>query len=314
MKQYRDYPIFINYNKYTEDERLAELDRLTSNFYLNKQPPGRIGFDPNAGKLENMFSPQAKQYFADLEEAKRRYGDFNDYKPDELKFLAENDGRARDEIKPLKPTAASIEYEKAVYRQLDIIRATSIGHLVLDSIDPSAKVWILLDQVGVGVASTTPGVLGADKGGGIRLHYQPEWFDPKMEYYTPDDILLHELVHAYRASKGQHFGKALAEYVTAEELLAIQMQNMYMSIKRKKRFYRSHSNPTLVSKQDAYAAIASDKETLEAFNFFRAHEPLTAKVAGMSAPYNSWRDAGEVNKLGGSPSTVIQRFGLPLTF
>jgi len=122
MKQYRDYSIYINYNKYTEAERAAELNRLYRDFYINKPTPGRIGYDPNAGKIENMFSPQAKKYFAEQEEARRKYGDANDYMPDILKYQAENDGRSRDEIRKIKDTPQSIRYEKNVAKQLDIIR------------------------------------------------------------------------------------------------------------------------------------------------------------------------------------------------
>lgn len=315
MKQYRKYSIYINYNLYTEAEKAAELTRLQHDFLFKKpQVPGRIGFDPNAGRIENMLSPQAKQYYAEQEEYRRTTGrDANDYMPDILRYQAENDGRFRDEIRKAPPSPQSLAYERNVTRQLDIIRGTAIGNLLLDSINSSVKIWIVLDQVNVGAASTTPGAVGYDKGGGVRMYYQPEWFDPKMEYYTPDDILFHELVHAYRSAKGENFSKQLAEYKTAEELLAVQMQNVYMSIRRKKRFYRSHSNPTLVTKQDAYAAIASDKDTLDAFNFFRRHEPLAVKVAGMSAPpYNSWRDSDQINSMSSPPP--IQRFGLPMTF
>jgi hypothetical protein len=318
MKQYRKYPIYINYNRFTEEERVAELNRLQHDFYFKKPAtPGRIGYDPNAGKIGNMLSPQAKQYFAEQEEARRKYGDnVYDYMPDILENQANIDGRFRDEVRLLKPTRESLNYEKNVTKQLDIIRSTAIGNLLLDSIKSSVKVWILLDQSGGHAAATTPGALGDDKGGGVRLYYEPDGFDPKMEYYTPDDVLFHELVHAYRASKGEHFSKALAEYETAEELLAIQMQNVYMSVRRKKKFYRSHSNPTLVTKNDAYAAIASDRDTLDAFNYFRRHELLAVKVAGMAAPpYNSWRDAHQVNSMGGPGTTPsIQRFGLPMTF
>lgn len=317
MKQYRDYSIYINYNRYTKAEEAAELYRLQQNFYINDpKNVGRIGYDPKAGKIENMFSPQAKKYFEEQEEFRRKHGDVNDYMPGILEVQAENDGRLRDEIRKLPPSPKSLRYERNVTAQLDIIRSTAIGNLLLDSINSSVRIWIVLDQVGMGVASTTPGAVKEELGGGVRMYYEPDWFDPKMEYYTPDDVLFHELVHAYRASKGENFFKALAEYKTAEELLAVQMQNVYMSVRRKKKFYKSHSNPTLVTKKDAYAAVASDTETLDAFNYFRRSEPLAVKVAGMSAPiYNSWRDADQVNSMAG-PGTKpsIQRFGLPMTF
>ena len=311
MKRYRTYSIYINHNLYTDAEREAELNRLDRDFYITKPPSGRIGYDPAAGRLENMISPQAKAYLAEQEEYRARHGDVYDWKGAIRAEEARVHGRYRDEIKELKATPASLKYERDVTRQLDIVRGTAIGNLLIDSIRSSVKLWIVYDQAKQGVASTTPGQLGADLGGGVRLNYTPTDFDPKMEYYTPDDILFHELVHAYRAAKGENYYKALPEYQTAEELLAVQMQNMYMAVRRKKRFYRSHSNAKLVTKQEAYEAIASDRETLDAFNYFLMHEPICKKAAAMSIPYNPWRDAAQINQMSPSPPKM---YGLKMTF
>ena len=315
MKQYRSYSIFINYNRFTEREKAAEINRLQNDFYFRKPERGRIGFSPGSMKLENIFSPQAKDYFAEQEAYRRLHGDVNDYMPGILEVRAEREGRLRDEIRKERATSESKNYENAVFKQLDVVRSTAIGRLLLDSIKSSVKIWIVLDQLKVGVASTTPGVVNDADGGGVRLHYEPDWFDAKMEYYTPDDVLFHELVHAYRAAKGEHIYTALPDYQTSEELLAVQMQNAYMAMRGKRRFYRSHSNPSLATKEEVYEGIASDETTLEAFNHFRFNEPLTARVAAITSPvFNAWRDADKINALAGKSASPIQSLGIPMTF
>lgn len=318
MKKYRTYPIYINHNKFTAEERAGALSARDRAFYSN-QVPGRIGGAnlPGANKLENIFNPYAKKYLAEQEEYMRKHGDVADWQRYYREQAVDTQDKAIDEIKAVRATPESIAYEKGVYQTLDVIRGTVIGSLLLNSLGSSVKIWILFDESGPGVASTTPGVLGSDLGGGVRLHFNPGDFDPKMEYYTPDDVLFHELVHAYRSAKGENHSIVLPEYQTAEELLAIHMQNVYMAMRGKKRFYLTHSNPKLASKDEIYERIASDKDTLNAFNYFLNHEPFTKKVAAMKFPIiNAWRDAAQINAL--SPASAgtgpLTRFGLPMTF
>jgi hypothetical protein len=317
MKQYRNYAIYINYNKFTEAERSAALHARDVTFYTN-QTPGRVGGAfPESMKLENLLNPHATRYLAEQEAYRKKHGDVNDWQRDYREFDVDTKDKMREEVRPEKATKESVAYEKRVYRQLDIILGTAIGRLLLDSINAAEKIWIVVDEEGPGVASTTPGVVSNYAGGGVRLYYDPDDFDPKMEYFTPDDVLFHELVHAYRSAKRVDYHRVLREYRTAEEFLAIHLQNVYMALRGKSRFYISHSNSSLAKKEDVYANIATDWDTVEAFNYFRFHEPLTVNVANMHYPsYNVWRDAAQINALAGYSwmNRPLLKFGLPMMF
>ena len=198
----------------------------------------------------------------------------------------------------------SKDYEAEVVKWLKIIGGTALGRLLFDSLNLKEKIWIVThDQAMADAcqcpAATTPGVLDAKQGGGVRLWYDPRDFDYPDFYISPDGALFHELVHAHRSTrvgiKGQNW-KPLREYWTSEEFLAVHMTNVYLSGRSWTKFHRSHSNAELLPKDKVYAYLSSDMEALNALYYYLAHEPLTTQVARWKVPaFNPWRDYAALN-------------------
>ncbi len=251
MRQFKPYPIYINHSHWQE---LGE--RETDYFYAQG--------DAEMGKWMQITGKRLLEITEDA-----------------------------------NPAPESVAYEEAVVEQLKVICKTTVGKLLLDSLNPQVKHWILpgeesLYQMCGCAALTSPAAFSDKQGGGVRLYFDPFGFDPKMEYYTPDDILFHEMVHAYRAGSVGYNGqnhKPLREYLTAEELLAIHLQNVYLACRKHLRFYRTHRNPTLGTKNETYYYLATDIEALGAMEYFLRNEPLAAQVATWAYPhFNPWRD------------------------
>lgn len=296
MRKFKHYPIYINYNIFTKEDREAEIFARTARFY---------------GSHEGL------KYTREMEEARRKYGDANDWKKDEIAYLAERDGKRRDEIRPGDHTSPeAIKYEIEVSRALETILTTPIGKTLLDLMTQREKIWIVMDQGGPGVASTTPGIMRKELGGGVRLSFDP-WggFDYTSESYTMDDVLFHELVHAYRFArldtKGANWTK-LHDYSDAEEFIATQMQNVYLSMRGKTKFYFSHNDPRIEPKDVVYRNIAADPKAVRVFIDFLQTEPLAGIVANWSFPdFNPWRDRQQFESLITDPAPPKGRqFGL----
>jgi hypothetical protein len=215
------------------------------------------------------------------------------------RWLISTGKRLLEITEDVNPSAESIAYEEAVVEQLKIICKTTVGKLLLDSLNPQVKHWILPGDESMyescGCAAMAASWVFPDKqGGGVRLYFDPFGFDSKMEYYTPDDILFHELIHAYRAGrvgyeKQNH--QPLREYKSAEELLAIHLQNVYLACRKHLQFYLTHRNPRLATQDETYYQLATDAEAMSAMQYYLNNEPLAAKVATWAHPiFNPWRD------------------------
>ncbi len=277
MKQFKQYPIYVNYNIFTAEERAMALMARTIRFH---------------------FSSEALAYKVEREGYRKKHGrepfDYKTYMREYAVTIGEE--RRRDEIASEASTTASIAYETNVIKQLYIICSTTPGKMLLDSMNKKEKVWIVYDEDGPGVASTTPSPLKKEWGGGVRLYFDPTGFDPTNVWYTPDDVLFHELIHAYRSGNGQDNRRVMKEYQTAEEFLAIHLQNVYMSYRGRKQYYFSHTNSRLASKDEIYKAIRTDNETLYTLRHYLEAEPLAKEVARLKDPdFNCWRDLGHLD-------------------
>ena len=161
-------------------------------------------------------------------------------------------------------------------RLLDGIMKTRIGSLRIRSMKQSVKVWIVYDgtQLDGAIAATTPGILPENIGGGVRLYFWPFSWE-RGDRLNPDDVLFHELVHAYRAAwkdtKGMNHRK-MTQYQTAEEFLAIHLQNVFMHETGMKKFYLSHIYNSVVSVDEVYQNIADRMETMEVLAYYIYHE------------------------------------------
>jgi hypothetical protein len=212
------------------------------------------------------------------------------------------------------PSYESREYEYQVHRLLRLIGSTRVGRLLFDSLNRSVKHWIVpLDSYGKGFcncrAYTFPGA--PKEGGGVRVYFNPKDSHSIIEkWLSADDVLFHELVHAYRIGRVGYFGqntKRMNDYDDAEEFLALHMQNVYLANRNSPRFYRDYSSLRSVSKGTAYQYFASDAEVLMAFRHFVEHEPLAGAVAQWRNPpdsFNPWRDQPVLERIWRSDSEV----------
>ena len=203
------------------------------------------------------------------------------------------------------PSAAARDFEDQVYDLLEKrISTTVMGRLLLNALDRSIKYWIVpfdaenkrLCKCG---AFTFPGA--PKEGGGIRVYFNPT--DWKGTWQTADDVLFHELVHAYRMGRigyANLIRTPMADYDDAEEFLALQLQNMYLADRHSLNFYIAYKRPRENrSKDEAYDYYSSSAEVPMAFRYFADTEPLARAVAHWKAPvngFNPWRDQPAIEK------------------
>jgi hypothetical protein len=208
----------------------------------------------------------------------------------------------------LNPRPESVAYENAVLQQLRLISTTTIGRLLLGCLNRHVKYWIIpldyLDKAACACgAYVFPGK--PNEGGGIRLYYNPTDFNPAAKRWKgADDILFHELVHAYRNGRVGYdmvnAAKPMNDYDNAEEFFALHMQNVYLACRGSHRFYRTYKHLESVSKDTAYQYFVNDAEVLMAFRHYVDHEPLAASVSRWMNPpdsFNPWRDQKVLERL-----------------
>lgn len=213
-------------------------------------------------------------------------------------------GRRLYETIPSGPTLEAATWEGFVARQFEVIVRSRIGNILFGSLNPGVKVWIVpfhRDErklCGCGGAGTL-GLFSAKQGGGVRLFFNRD--DPEARgYYGPDDVLFHEMVHAYRKGWGRWKDTPFDGYVTAEEFLATHMTNVYLDGFRKRRYYFSHIDPQKRSKGDIYSQFIEDGMPLLAIKYFLDQEPLARTVASWMLPspdFNPWRDYPQLVEL-----------------
>jgi hypothetical protein len=250
---------------------------------------------------------------------RRQRDEFVDKRDWQMMTWLDNTGKRLYEITEDKtPDRAAREYEDQVYKLLMLIGSTRVGRLLFDSLNQSVKHWIVplddLDKPECDCqAQTFPGA--PKEGGGVRIYFNPKDFNSIVQrWQSADDILFHELVHAYRQGRigyANNNFKPMNEYKTAEEFLALHMQNVYLGNRGSHRFYRSYRSLQSVSKGTAYQYFVNDAEVLMAFRWFVEHEPLAATVAGWKHPaesFNPWRDQAILERMYlGSSSLGISR-------
>jgi hypothetical protein len=206
------------------------------------------------------------------------------------------------------PGPESVQFERAVVQLLRIIGSTKIGKLLFESLDPQQKYWILpldyLDKNSCACSAYTfPGQ--PKERGGIRVYFNPTDFNGSdKKWFSGDDILFHELVHAYRMGRVGYdvvnAAKPMNADGDAEEFFALHMQNVYLANRGGGRFYRNYNSLQSVSKGSAYQAFAGDAEALMAFRHFVEKEPLATKVSRWMQPadsFNPWRDHAVLERM-----------------
>jgi hypothetical protein len=193
------------------------------------------------------------------------------------------------------PTMATRNYEFRVHRLLMLIASTRVGRQLFDCMNPAVRHFIVpLDSAGRTLcncgAFTFPGTPRG--GGGIRIYFNPMDHGPSAKRWLgADDILFHELVHAYRQGVVGYFGqneKPMNLYDSAEEFLALQLQNIYLGQRGSRSFYYAYRDLRRVTKDSAYQSFADDAEVLMAFRHYLERDHLAQAVARWNQPANSF--------------------------
>ena len=247
------------------------------------------------------------QEIKDIPLAKRKEADYRMYR-----WLDHTGKNQYETIEDPYPPPEAVTYENGVIEALKVIVTTPIGRLLLGAMDRNVRYSIhpRLKEDGTNCKCGAFVFPGAPKeGGGIRIYYNPtEYRDPTRRWISRDDVLFHELVHAYRMGRWTYEivnnAPAMANWDDSEEFLATQMQNAYLSQRGGANFYLSYPGLERSAKGTAYQALAEDREALGQLNFMVNTDSTVATVAGWTTPatsFNSFRDRTVLGRIGGMP-------------
>jgi len=195
------------------------------------------------------------------------------------------------------------KFETRVVTCLERIKRHTIGRMVLGSINKQTTVWIVprsdaeLKERGNHSATTGPlryeiqtdGSYARGAGSGdTQILFHPSF---------GDDVLFHELVHAYRYSYKKF--SPMPYYVrtdrstntsNSEEFFAHHMQNMYLSQGNRKLGldYTWGGND---DKNEVYDFMLQNVDTLMLLKYFLLNDPMARLAASrLDAPFNPFRD------------------------
>lgn len=197
-----------------------------------------------------------------------------------------------------------VAYENAVKKQLETIVSNNIGRLLFSLLNPNVKIWIVPiveEESGeCGCTAVTTPINDLKSGGGIRVLLNPSDLGANA-----DDILFHELVHAYRASYKKYETKSVTEeYPTLEEFFALQMQNVYLSARGKKHLYFSYYGGIFQHrnrwglKGSIYAHFIERADFIMAFKHLLLHEYLAMRTAHEKhSDFNPFRDFSTLERM-----------------
>jgi len=239
-----------------------------------------------------------------------------DQRDAELKQLDPNQWDYKADSSP-----AAVHYEGRVRALLSYIRSNTLGKCLLDMFrtDGSLPVWIIpydsqdIKEYGDGNARVTRVPYSYINKHAVRLAYSFDMFTYASKWgrdpgSRADEVLFHELVHAYRvANPSVKFEAypALPGYTDPEEFLAHQMSNVYRSLWGAKKFVLGYSDKALLAPADVCeAALRSSKKLMETLERFLANDPLSRRVAKIKTRYNPFADFDRIKR---GPATTPTR-------
>jgi len=220
------------------------------------------------------------------------------------------------------------EYEQTVSNCLRKIEGNAVGRMVMGLINKDTTVWIVpksdeelkvKDQynamtwpLNYDIQKDGSVARGAGSGDTVIL------FNPKLG----DDTLLHELVHAYRYSYNKfrpvnvYYNTDVGAFtITSEEVLAHQIENIYMS-QAKRPLTLDYMTQAPTEKKGIYDFLSNNYFLLQALKYFLRHEYLAMLAAHtfMSTEYNPFRDyeAIETEYVKGAFSSDLPELSVPL--
>jgi len=249
MLKYKHYPIYAVYS-YNNTTRMAEY-RKSLAFELIK-----VKETNDADKIEEL------QFLADIAQ----------------RWDIAEDGEVHK--------AEIFRYEQIIKNLLLQIESSEVGKIVLDSINPQSKIFIIPRK---NVVATLPQSTKL-QGGGIRILFDYLNFSNKGVF--PGIVnhrsiyLLHELVHASRRSNLRFDPKVMDAFSFVDEFLAVQFEVMfYLSLLKKRnkeaQKFVEENQIRLTGSNSAISVIENLLKT----------EPIVQKIASnKTLEYNPFRD------------------------
>lgn len=212
-------------------------------------------------------------------------------------------GSFTDDIISLYEKPAGVaDFEKAITSVLDTItkRPFGVGQLLFNALPKDKSIIIFPYSESDCNAYARETVIF--EGGNARVSFSPNMWqtggkcaNKYANGKNEDEVLLHELLHAYRMVRGTSsqvsLNKTDKNYDDIEELFAILVTNVYMSENGKTKFRRDHHG---------FAALPNKWATSEKFindqdfsywveKFWFTEVPFVPMLATLSAPFNPFR-------------------------
>ena len=273
MPQFKKYPIYSVYSRHNQD-----ASRATASAY-----------NTEARRLEK----EAKRLNNDAlkREAKEEF---------EWEKFVENTAITTEDADPAYRKEAA-DYHKAIFDRLTWIESVPFGGMLLRLFRSDVFIVPRLSDDKCYCAQTYPLDWDTDQGFAVGKGDTYIWFNPNKDF--TDDVLFHELTHAYRYSVGRFNRIAMAdnEYNT-EEFYAHQMQNTYRSYKRLKLEFSynntvaSHPDPW-GTKREIYDHFLSHDDFTKVLKQFLAADDFARTIARLNYPdYNPFRDYPSLQK------------------
>lgn len=205
-------------------------------------------------------------------------------------------------------------YEKRVSGLLAYIRHRVSGKALLDGLPAKVPIWII--PVDSQAAHNKKTFAFADTNlierlpaQGVRIKFSPEtWTYKAYGQYPgsrPDEVLFHELAHAYRFARSNlpaprqanlsDGGSGPPNGTSPEEFFATQMANVYRAENGARLFITDYDSGQLGDQgaaEDALRAFTPYLQTLADV----AGDPLVKAIARLKTSYNPFRDLARLQK------------------
>lgn len=214
----------------------------------------------------------------------------------------------QDALSPFANFESVAAYEAAVKDTLDTItkRANGVGQTILDALPKNKTLVIVPYETSAihGVCNATASDATILESGNARVRFTPAIWIPGGVCKTAvgnglgadsDEVLLHEILHAYRKLRGTYNKMPLSQpdksYDNIEEFFAIVISNIYMSENGKTKFRKDHAGfDELPAKWATSETFIRDKDNFLWLEYFWGTErPLTSMLAFSSARFNPFK-------------------------
>jgi len=142
-------------------------------------------------------------------------------------------------------------------------------------------------------------LMGTGKGSNSRIYFSPDKSGSPGGAFgsQPDEVLLHEMVHALREMQGKANaipteGSRLRNYDNEEEFLAVVVTNVYMSGNNKSQLRADHHGHTPLDRSlSTSAGFLTDPGNLRLMNIYKLiWQPAFSMLHTVSATFNPFRE------------------------